>query len=160
MRILSRFIPLILSLVIFDVSLSPGAQQPFSIVITTAQVTVKVGSEVRVDIQVKNSSDANIMLDSPGSPSYDMDVRDSKGEQAPETELMRKIHAPQDPSTRLEGSFVVPILPRGQSVQQYLSVSKFYDISTAGKYTIQLQATDHLSKKSVKSNTITVIVTP
>jgi hypothetical protein len=143
-------------LAIFSASHSQGAQQPFSIVITAAQATVKVGSEVRVDIQVKNTSDANIMLDSLGSPSYDMDVRDSKGQQAPETERMRKIHAPQDPSTRLEGSFVVPILPPGQSIQHYLSVDKFYDMSKLGKYTIQLEGTDHFTKKSVKSNTITV----
>jgi hypothetical protein len=146
--------------VIFGVSPSQGAQRPFSIVITAAQATVKVGSEVRVDVQLKNTSDVDIVFGDLSRSIYDMDVRNSKGEQAPETERMRKIHTPEQTGARFEGSIISDKLEPGNTVEEYISVDKYYDMTKPGKYTIQFQRTDRLTKKTVKSNTITITVMP
>jgi len=53
----------------------------------------------------------------------------------------------------------VPLQP-GESVVRDVDVAKFYDIELPGKYQIWVEKIDEKSQIRVKSNTITITVTP
>lgn len=65
--------------------------QPFSITISTPVESLKAGSEVKLDISLKNLSDKSILLpknvgDQETDVDYVIEVRDSTGRSASETE--------------------------------------------------------------------------
>ena len=53
-----------------------------------------------------------------------------------------------------------PTYNLGEERTQVVSVSDLYDLSKPGQYTIQVRRWDDDTKTWVKSNTITVTVTP
>ena len=48
----------------------------------------------------------------------------------------------------------------GATFEDHVDLTSIYDLSQPGKYTVQVQRTDAVSKTLVKSNTVTVTVTP
>lgn len=94
-------------------------------------------------------------------PIIDIDIRDAEGRPVPETPDGRKLHV-KDHRDGPGGAFTVvrvPIKP-GKTFEEEPMLNKEYDLSTAGKYTIQAHRFDGVSMTLVKSNTITVTVTP
>jgi uncharacterized protein (DUF58 family) len=138
---------------------SRTATGPFSLTIEAEENPVKVGSEVKVDITLRNSSNrAMSMSMGPAETDYAFEVRDSQNRIPAETELARqskgKAHFSNDQIFTLQ---------RGDSLPKaVLIVTKFYDLSRPGKYTIQVsrQTPKELGSGTVKSNAITLTVSP
>jgi hypothetical protein len=144
-------------------------QPAFSITINAPDV-ISAGSEPKLSIVLKNTSDHEIMLGRSVQPDqgelhHDVEVRDDKGDLAPETEYHRKIKgrlptipgkAPPPPN--VSSVIFIPMKP-GETRKDDLTLSKLYDLGKPGKYTIQLSRFDEDTKAVVKSNTITVNVT-
>jgi hypothetical protein len=137
---------------------SPKPKQPFSLSITPLQATVRSGSEVRVEITLRNVSDQQIeVLKSEGD--YSVAVRGRQGKMARDTQLGRRL---KDPSTvRVSSSPLYPLKPQ-ESLKDEISVSKLYEMSSPGKYTISVTRPipEELGGGIVKSNTTTITVEP
>jgi hypothetical protein len=84
------------------------------------------------------------------APNYRIDVRDNE----------KRKPQPARPGILYSGSAAFLHLEPGQSVKQEYPVWDDYDLSKPGKYTIQVSRLDRETNTRVKSNTITITVTP
>lgn len=147
------------------------AKPRFSITIKTTPSKVKAGADVVVEAEMKNVS-AEDIFDSfaegcygQGTTSFRWEIRDSDGKQVPMTEYGIKANHLEPPPGSV-GPYVpvcvnvisYPLGP-GKTVMQKLALSKEYDLSKPGKYSIQALRGD-TTTTDVKSNTITLTVTP
>ena len=145
--------------------LTQSERPPFSVTISSKEPVVKSGSIIWVDATVKNTSDEVISVGStaPVEFAYDIDVWTDKSARAPETKLGRRRNnrtTPEDETmVILSDSAESPLKP-GKTLTDHVNVSKMYDLSQPGKYTIEFRRLDEETKTFVKSNKITLTVTP
>jgi hypothetical protein len=132
----------------------------FTLTINAVSNKLKTGTPVKLSVTVKNISNRDIQLytDARGAEvEYTVDVRDEKGNVLPDTEYKRTNLSEDIP--RLGGASMRP-LRSGDSLTDMFNVSRLYEMVSPGRYTIQLQRFDLGSGTYVKSNTITVTVSP
>jgi hypothetical protein len=181
------------------------AEPTFSVSIRVAQGVLKarsdlqevfrVGSEVRIRLVFKNTSDHEIPyvrgpgtgVEPHGEIFTDVEVRDAKGELSLETKYHRALRGKDDnsanpavqdksggapatsgrpePRLRFWGSFTGFMLKPGESREEDIVVSKLYDLSQPGQYTISASrrlsslGTDPNSKVVAKSNRLMITIT-
>jgi len=125
---------------------------PFTVTITGPS-EIKTGVEVDVRVTITNTSNHDV---SAGSfyvdgvdTGYTYDVRDSAGNPA------------QKKSIVMSGSIKFGRLKPGESAEEGTLVNRVFNMTRPGRYTIQVSRQVGDSKGTVvKSNTITVTVTP
>jgi hypothetical protein len=151
-------IPACILVAAFALSPTQGANTPFTLTLEAEENPIKVGSEVKVDITLRNSSNHAIDVGLGWSEAdYALDVRDSQNRILPETEFARKLKG--------HGYFysdTIFTLQRGEALpKEMLVISKFCDVSRPGKYTIQVSRAvpKELGGGTVRSNTITITIT-
>jgi len=139
-------------------------ETPFSLTIGTPQQVVKAGSEVRVDVVLKNTSDHEItLLRSPGTGrgelEFESDVLSEKGNPASQTKYGHGLK--KSGLDAVEGSRIMFRLQPGETYEDSMSLNKLYDLSKPGKYRIELhkRVPDHLGQGVVKSNALVITVT-
>ena len=145
---------------------TPGAS--FSITINTFQSNVKTGSEIRITILLKNVSDHEIEIprtlgENRGDSFHTLEVRDNRGNVTPKTQLRREIEEHGTANGQIVfqgGSVFTQVLKPTETIREGIVVTNIFDLTKPGKYTIQCQRFDEESKTIVKSNMITVTVTP
>jgi hypothetical protein len=135
-------------------------QKPFSINISGETPVVRAGSDVYINVHLTNTS--NHDLDDSGSiddmigldPNLLFAVRDTRGRLVPK----RVYKHPELAS----GSPVNRTVRPGESISEEQRVSGLYDMSRPGQYVIQVsrRVSDNPKDGVLKSNTITVTVTP
>jgi hypothetical protein len=123
--------------------------------------TVRVGSGVTVRIRKTNTTDQEIPKLGPenGPSGYNFDVRDENG----------NLIAQQNPTTQwAKGGGPAPVLGTkdlvlqpGESKIDYMPLSRWYDLSKPGRYTIQVseRVSNVPGSAVVKSNTVTITIT-
>lgn len=121
-------------------------------------------------VNLTNTSDKDVFLSGVCAPKADVDgfrieVADAQGKVAPETSVLRwlrgeSVPKPEEPVTAGTSGPRCGIVPPKQFSNGGFVLNRFYDLTKPGRYTIQVQRTDPTSKVTVKSNTITVTVTP
>ena len=175
MKMLLTFVTLTMASLVSGNSIAQVAQpapaEPkISIAIKTAQSAVKVGSDVEVEAEMRNISTEDVgfggaMGPPGGTTSFRWEIRDSEGKAVPMTEYGIKanhVDTPQGPAPGVPhiwaGSSFGASLGPGKSVVQKLALSKEYNLSKAGKYTIRALRSD--GQIDVKSNTVTLTLTP
>lgn len=133
---------------------------PFKIAITSETPTVVAESDVWIKVSLTNTS--NHDLDDSGGyltridldPNFRFEVRDERGKLIPKRTY---------PHPELRTGYPVnrSISP-GQTFTQEQRVSALYDMRKPGKYTIQVsrRASDNPKDGEIKSNIVTVTVTP
>lgn len=130
-----------------------SAPPAFTMAISTEQETVKPGAKVTVEIRLTNTSQKVLLFNRWAGGSDDefrIDVRDSKGDLAPFTKgyVLGKT-----------GSIHTYPVDRGETIKERIDITKQYDLSAPGKYTIQAHRLDRISNIDVKSsNTIAITV--
>jgi len=139
--------------------------QPFSITISTPAEVVKPGSEVRLDISLKNLLDKTILLpknvgQEETDADYVIEVRDSTGRSATETQRGQMIRGKG--TKRYFGSIRWVGAKPGETLKESVALNKDFDLNKPGKYVIQIQryVPDDLGGGGVKSNVISVSVNP
>lgn len=142
----------------------PNTAPPFSLTISSPQSSFKIGSDVTLELKMTNTSNRNISFGAGwGMPVVDIEIHDVDGKQTPETPYGLRLHR-KDPRFALQDSVTGPVthptLRPGESNDSIGSLNKIYDLSKPGEYTIQVQRMDPDSKILVKSNTLTITVTP
>jgi hypothetical protein len=139
-----------------------------------ADESVRRGLAVDLYVVTKNTSTHSIVVRRQERPQdtgllgpvLRVDVSDRQGAPSADVQLGRSINhsadAPPDPASmkaaRAAGT-VVSLKP-GEDWQNSIRVSDLYDLSKPDQYTIQVRRWDDETKTWVKSNTITVTVTP
>jgi hypothetical protein len=154
-----------LTLVLFG-PLAASAEQLFSLTIAAPKEPLKAGAEVHLLVTVTNTSNRDIsFITSPGPiPEdgllYQIHVRDAQGRSLPPSADLRT----RDKRVPINyGSRLARTLKPGESFVDQVTVSRFYDLSRPGEYTISvarpMPPRQNLGKGSVKSNAVTVTVT-
>jgi len=142
-----------------------AAQQSFTISISTAQSSFKATREIRLQVIITNTSQQEIAVGNAGGEAaelsgYEIIVFDDKGNAPPETRYHKGVRR-EDPNIPVgTGSLVKVSLGPGQSLKDATILNRLYDLSKPGNYTIQVQRTDPETKTVVKSNIITLTITP
>jgi hypothetical protein len=132
-----------------------------SLTIRARNSSTKAGSAVWVEVTARNESDHVIRADTtaaddPGGWIFRADIQGEQGSNPPKTDFYENIN-----SYSVSGSmFRLIKLKPGEARTDSVNVSKLYDLSRLGQYTIQLRRRDLEGKRYVKSNEITVTVTP
>ena len=138
------------------------SRSTLSLSISLPQQVVKAGSSVEVDITRKNISKHPVgvgQVVGTVERDYEVIVYTSDGHPVPETELGRKIHGPDKDRDRFE-SIVLGTLKPGQEMHQQLYANAIYDLRSPGTYSIQVAQIDSTSNLVIRSNTVTLTVTP
>jgi hypothetical protein len=173
MSVQIRSLLLVAIVAAFGAKLAPSAQPPLTITISFSDGdVVKTGSGILVFVTLTNHSDKTASSSQDYAGYYTMDVKDARGISAPDSEDGRKARAHMDAcrnSTKKDvcggrkfgGIGLISQLKPGESWHEELLITKYYDMSRPGKYTIQLERKlpEELGKGTVRSNPITVTVT-
>lgn len=153
---------------------APVPVPPISVTIrAVGGSSVPSGGQVTLEVTTKNISNhwtnQRTASDKRGLQRFfRVDVQDSEGGTPPETDFGRSVENRGDvPSKDLAGNanpgrwdVAGATYNRGEERTQVVSVSDLYDLSKSGQYTIQVRRWDDETKSWVKSNTVTVTVTP
>jgi hypothetical protein len=150
-------------------NLSKGSgTAPFSLTVSEPKDPLKAGAEVRLLVTITNTSDRAIpWVSSPGVPPedgsrFEIEVEDEKGAPAPPSAYAIQL---RDKTTIRESiSNIGHTISPGESFVSEVTVTRFFNLSHPGKYTIRLARSlepwQNLGKGKVKSNAITVTVIP
>ena len=136
----------------------PPTQVPISLTINAPSSEVKAGSEFKLDVVMTNTSDEQVGLTT-WPDDFRVDVLDSEGR------VVGKAREPGESTTnpkarnvlRKSSSPGLTLSPHGVFRLQE-DLSKEFDLSKPGKYTVQ--ATRMYGKTAVKSNIVTITVVP
>ncbi|HET6143080.1 MAG TPA: hypothetical protein VFE02_06195 [Candidatus Acidoferrales bacterium] len=170
MKISVRF--LFFAILTLYLTRSVAAQSPpspsFSIAISAVQNTAKAGSEIKITALLKNVSehDLGIARTTGGHRAdsfYTLEVRDQSGNLTPKTVLRREIEehgTANGEIVLLGGSVFTHTLKPNKILEGGIVVTNSHDLSKPGRYTIQCQRFDEETKTIVKSNKLTMTVTP
>jgi hypothetical protein len=164
MRILARFAVFSMLFMLPKMStaqhISP-AEPWFSVTIDTPEATVTVGLDVKLKVIFTNNTGKDIHYSAGGparsGPAFDINVRDAEGNPVPETLYGLKLHG-KDPHP-WSGSVFSATLHPGKTIEEEVSLSKEFDLSKPGKYTVQVQEKNPVFQ-TVKSNVLTITVVP
>jgi len=149
---------------------SQGSPPPLSLTLSPSVDKIRAGSSVDVTVTLRNISDHAVSVwrenaEDQGGHVYRVDVKDERGSPAPDTKVGRGFKGLDDPQlessdTPLVSSGGWQLLKPGESQVDKVNVSRLYDLSRPGRYSIFLRRFDEQSKSFIKSNKITVTVTP
>lgn len=141
-------------------------KQLFSLTVAAPSEPIKSGAELRLLVTVTNTSDRSIgFIRSPGVPPdegfrYEIEVRNAQGRSAPPSAYLRDLK--NKPTASFESRQARWLKP-GESFVDEIEVTKFYDLSQPGKYTVavarDIPPGQNLGEGKVKSNPVTVTVT-
>jgi hypothetical protein len=170
MRISMGLLLLVMSMASPSTGSAQGTCPSFSVTISVAQDVVARGSEVKVTIILRNTSNHDIAI--PRSPADDqgeshnkITVRDEEGNLVADKATIAR-RTDKDKGTysgvknlTMETIIIFTVKP-GDSLKDGIVLSNVYDSLSPGKYSLQVEHIDDRTKTVVKSNTITLTVTP
>jgi len=149
-------------------ALAKGRKPAISIVLSTPRQSIRVGSEVRIDVVTTNVSHHAVPhTTGPGVPGHNdlitVEVRDGRGNSVLEKEPDQSGCNGRAGCKIIRikmGSQVMHLLAPGETFRDQIVVSDLYDLSRPGEYTIRARRPDEETKTPVISNTIRITVTP
>ena len=124
------------------------AESAFSLSIRAHDREVASGDRIELQITKTNLSGHTLLVGSSRIAAYTFDVR-RNGVLLPETEQARNLREHPLPDPMIDGN----LPPHGWAID-IVAVNEFRDMRQPGVYTVQVR------EGSVKSNTVTVTVTP
>jgi hypothetical protein len=134
---------------------------PLTVAVSPTSQTVKSGADVRLKATITNtSSHALIFFDRNRVCDYPIKIRDVDGNQPPETVAKQQSHC--DGKPWLDGGRRVLVrLNPGDSVDEEITVSFYYDVRRTGTYKVQVSRhlPDEITKEDASSNSATFVVT-
>lgn len=136
------------------------AKPSFAIIISTQHKEVAVGTPLLVRATMTNTSAHVIGGGTSMGTAMHIMIFDSEGKEVPEAPELSKKQAKEPGLMPRTGTIFTAAVKPGRPYTEIFDVTEDYDLSRPGKYTIQAQKWDGFSKSRVKSNTITLTVTP
>jgi hypothetical protein len=154
----------VLRVLILLLATTASARTPASLTIRMQEIIVRSGSTVMVVVTETNNTDRVILGSRTSNPGeyYSFTVlRD--GKPVPETEELRRLQKPREPGPEEQGKGLTGVymsnvifedLQPHESKQEDVAVSRYFNMTAPGKYSIRLR------QGKLKSNVVTVTVTP
>jgi hypothetical protein len=153
MKISLRFAPLPLAVLVFGMGSPRSEAQSYTFKISAVHDVVKAGSEVRVKIELKNTSQDDISLtgvpwgkeDHPELEGFRPIVKDAHGKEPPLTKWGRLVCGrpkaeDNPPNSTFNTVAAYPLEPWNIHTTEVI-VSDLYDLSVPGVYTVQIPYT-------------------
>jgi hypothetical protein len=174
MTTLLRLLMFILAISTLEALVPWVEAQSSTLATTVVQNVVKAGSKIRVKIQFKNISDHDINLmsapwddkeDHPETVGFRPIMVNAQGKEPPLTKWGKQVFGRTEPSDHLPPNLTLnavttfPLHP-GQVYTSEVIVSDLYDLSVPGTYMVQVSRHDHDLKHDVKSNFVSITITP
>lgn len=134
---------------------------PLSVVVSPGFQTVKTGADVRVKATITNTSSGElIFFDRNPICDYPIKIRDADGNQPPKTAATQQSHCDRKPWLE-DARNILRRLKPGDSVDEEITVSFYYDVRGVGTYTVQVSRhlPAEISKEDISSNSVTFAVT-
>lgn len=154
-----------LFLLVFSVLLTGNAQSgSFAISIAIANNRISSGTtEEDLQINLTNISSHDLSIYSPFAETgiaqmFDIDVRDSTGASAQETSLGMYVHGKTSKQKMTSGP--TQLISSGKTLARSTNLAAIFDLTKPGTYMVQVTRSDRDRKVLVKSNVITITVTP
>lgn len=144
-------------------TISYSQKAEFALSISIPQTTMRSGADIPVEIKIQNISDHEIpIFVSPGesgiASAFEVVVLNQTGAKIPETAAGLQAHGKTNiPNTISGGTMKIPV---GGNKKYTTHISKIFDVSRPGRYTVQAQKLDKADGIIVKSNRIPFTVTP
>jgi len=139
--------------------MAQSSKAAFSVTAAAAYSEVKSGEEVYVKVTLTNNLNRVVTLEF-ASPlcDYAMEVRDSGGKMAPDTEVKSE----SDCAHRTTGADAIGQLKPHESMTNAISLNMFSDMSQPGEYSVQVvwREPKELEGMVLKSNTVKITVVP
>ncbi len=140
-----------------------SAQPSLSLTISVPETVVKAGSPIKLSITTTNTSDHDVSYIVSTLGLSDVYVHDAAGALAPETPEGAQKHFFSPKHRPFAGSVFSARahLEAGAKQNVEVDLTKEYDLTKPGKYTVYVERPDPENKgNQLKSNTITITVTP
>ncbi|MGA3080303.1 MAG: hypothetical protein ABSD44_02845 [Terracidiphilus sp.] len=135
---------------------------PFTITISASHQPFHAGEKMLVHVALTNVSDKTLTVSGSASSEeaewfYAVQVHDTNGKDAPETEYGRAARA----NAVQFGSMVTDWIKPGGKFEEGVDLNKLFDLTSPGEYEVQLSRhiSDDPKKDVVTSNKITITVT-
>ncbi len=134
----------------------------FSLTIS-AKTAIQQGSDVKIRIALTNTSTRKLsVLHEKANEigelvGFSLDVRDTNNIQVPLTAYGKAYYNHE--LALVVAPYYADVQP-GQTLEDWIVVSKLYDLSKPGKYAIQVQRTDEDTSLVIKSNVLPIIIAP
>ena len=165
MKRLAQFVICVVTLVSVATPVVCGPKPPFSLSIAAPKEPTKAGAELYLRITLTNTSDRYIVFARSPGPipeeafRYEIDVRDAQGHSAPPSAYVRELEG--KPTMTSSSNLSYTLKPSDSFIDQ-VTVTRFYDLSQPGTYTISvarpIPPRQNLGEGKVKSNSVTVTV--
>jgi|GEM_PF-5139845 len=151
-----------------DNTKQPEGKPAISLTLSVNPQQVKLGESTQLEVSLKNLSVGEIFVykdtGKSDNSSYDVFVVDDKGVEASTTPYYRHLHGtrlPGDPHVYYgTGSRSADPVEPGGILNSQIKLERLRLLDHAGTYKIWVERADGISKSRVKSNTVTVTVTP
>ena len=157
----------IAAFIALSVHAAPGSKPPFSVTLNAPDKPLRSGAELHLLVTIKNTSDHEITFStSPGAiPEdgfrYKVEVLDAHTHPAPPSPLVVEMRSGKELVDTWSSNIGRTLKP-GESFVDQIDVTKLYDLSQPGIYTISvtrpLQPWQGFGKGAVRSNTLAVTV--
>ena len=134
---------------------------PLSVVVSPASQTVKSGADVKLKVTVSNTSSHELVFfDRIQICDYPIKICDADGNQPPETAAKQQSPCDRKPELDEARNILIRLNP-GDSVDEEITVSFYYDVRRTGTYTVQVarHLPAEISKEDIPSNSVTFVVT-
>ena len=162
-----RALSLFLTVVILqEIGLAQGRQARYSLTINAVDTTAKAGSELRVKIVQRNTTNKDQMFwveavaGLHGEYLYLVDVLQADGKKAPKSKYFQEVRDDADnfmPGTAGNGALISK--KPGEVVISSIDLNELYDLKP-GKYKVDIYQKDNIANMTVRSNVVAVTVTP
>jgi hypothetical protein len=138
---------------------SPGCS--LSLTISAPRTKAKSASDVRIAVTLKNNSEKTCSFTRRPGPDlrYDVLVVDGNGKLAPKTRFYHEA-SDEPPGAIHGGSYIVETVKPGEELHGELTLGTFFELTRQDKYVVHLQFRDPSSGTTVKSNALSIDVTP
>lgn len=134
---------------------------PLSVVVSPASQTVKSGTDVKLKTAIRNTSSHElIFFDRNPICDYPIKISDGDGNQPPESEVKQQSRCDRKPQLDGARNILIRLKP-GDSRDEEISVSYYYDVRRTGTYTVQVfrHLPAEISTEDIPSNSVTFVVT-
>jgi hypothetical protein len=146
------------ALFFLSVGFAQSRQTPFALTIAAAQAEVPRGSEAKINTTITNLSNSAVALEFKNPLcDYSVEVRDSMGNLAPDTDLKKSLDC-----ANVSGRHINAYLQPHESFKDAIPVNSLNDISEVGEYSVRVtwKAPREFGGMVVKSNTTKITVVP
>lgn len=134
---------------------------PLSVLVSPGFQTVISGTDVRLKATITNNSSRElIFFDRNPICDYPIKIRDAEGNQPPETVAAQESHCNEKPPLDEARNILIRLKP-GDSVDEEITISFYYDVRPVGTYTVQIfrHLPAEISKEDISSKSVTFVVT-